>query len=113
MKKQMPEFNIMNKCANRDNEFNRRNIFHERFFENVIRIYKWNEQTYEGFKKAVKGELQSQYWSRFEYEVLVSDDFFADSPRRWKKVDMFKIYLEPNLDLITKLTIDYLDLKFE
>ena len=64
-------------------------------------------KTYDEIKKFVDSELMYQFWSRCEYEIIVSD---------WppsgvtKKIDVYW-QCKMNLDLITRLLIEDLGIK--
>ena len=49
------------------------NIFnHSRFYEDLIKIKKTNGETFESFSQAVKSLLLYYFWSRSEYEIVLT-----------------------------------------
>ena len=64
-------------------------------------------KTYDGIKEFVDSELMYQFWSRCEYEIIVSD--WPPSGVK-KKIDVYW-QCKMNLDLITRLLIEDLGIK--
>lgn len=64
-------------------------------------------KTYDEIKKFVDSELMYQFWSRCEYEIIVSD--WPPSGVE-KKIDVYS-QCKMNLDLITRLLIEDLGIK--
>lgn len=79
-----------------DNKLVYTNVIREDLIE---RIKKCN--TYDEVKQQVRIELMSHYWSRSEYEVVVSNWIGKDME---EKIDVW-FQLEPNLDRITEYLI--------
>lgn len=68
---------------------------------------------FEEFKDALRINLMSRYWSRAEYEVLISDLIYnKDRDDEVFKVDVWW-QIEPNLDIITRLVQEYHNISFE
>lgn len=84
-----PVWNVFyeNFNARRIEEFN---IFkHFDFMNDVEKQYKKNKDNYDSFKHELERELMYHFWSKCEYEVIISgwpphDDFHD------RKVDIFK-----------------------
>ncbi len=70
-------------------------------------VKKREVSNYKEFKEFIKRKFMAQYWSRAEYEIMVSGLFDTDKP---EKIDVW-YQIEMNLDniaeyLITKLKLD-------
>jgi len=61
-------------------------------------------QTFEEFKTFIDGEAFHQFWSRCEYEVIVTG---WPQQKREHKMDVYE-QIKTNLDTITKVFIDYI-----
>lgn len=72
------------------------NVIRQDLIDRVKKAIKKN-YTYDEIKEEVKRELMFCYWSKSEYEVIVSNWGGKDFE---KKIDIW-YQLEPNLDLIT------------
>lgn len=73
------------------------------------RIKREKITTYEAFKESIRIMLMSRFWSRAEYEVLVSGLFTREEDKYVYKVDVW-YQLEPNLDRICEYIIKELKL---
>ena len=71
--------------------------------ELIERVRKNKRKSYEEIREEVKGYLMARYWSRCEYEFVVSQWTGKDFEQ---KIDIW-YQLEPNLDLITKMLIKH------
>lgn len=86
-------------------DINRKEIIHQDLFdsisfcEDVSEIIRNKGLTRKEFKAKVRSALLYTFWSRCEYEVIVSDLFDKDET----KIDAFW-QVEPNLDVL----VDYI-----
>lgn len=62
------------------------NIFNHRGFKNVIEEIFKKYYSMEEFKKAVKSELMYYFWSKAEWEIVISDWFGKQVE---KKIDVY------------------------
>lgn len=61
--------------------------------------------TFEGIKEWIKDESMYQFWSRCQYEVIVTG--FPQQKREYK-LDIYE-QIEMNIDVITKIFMEYLN----
>lgn len=76
------------------------NVLYDRLIERVKKFIKKNAD-YDEIKKEIDICLMSRYWSRCEYEVVVSNLIGEDFEQ---KIDVY-YQLQPNLDRITEYVI--------
>lgn len=62
------------------------NIFNHRGFKNAIKEIRKKYYSMEEFKKAVKSELMYYFWSKAEWEIIISDWFGKQVE---KKIDVY------------------------
>jgi len=94
----------------------RTNVLGPRFTEDILKRIKRDKiNTYEDLKEGIKRELMYYYWSKAEYEVLVTDLFpkdYEDFCNNSIKIDIW-YQLEPNLDRIVEYVIKELNIEFK
>lgn len=99
MKKTIIPFNVINY------EFNSKKFEPYDVMPYLIDCYKKVKRrkccpkTFDEFKAFVKSESQYQFWSRCEYEIILSD---WPSGNEQKKIDVYE-QIMMNLDLVTDL----------
>ncbi len=76
------------------------NVLYDRLIERVKKLIRKNAD-YDEIKKEIDICLMSRYWSRSEYEVVVSNWAGKDFEQ---KIDVYW-QLQPNLDRITEYVI--------
>lgn len=76
------------------------NVLYDRLIERVKKLIRKNAD-YDEIKKEIDICLMSRYWSRCEYEVIVSNWTGKDFEQ---KIDVYW-QLQPNLDRITEYVI--------
>lgn len=76
------------------------NVLYDRLIDNVKKLIRKNAD-YDEIKKEIDISLMSRYWSRCEYEVVVSNWAGKDFEQ---KIDVY-YQLQPNLDRITEYVI--------
>lgn len=76
------------------------NVIRDRHLESVKKLIKKNA-TYEEIKADLRSWFIHDYWSKTEYEVIVSQ---WTGPKFEQKIDIW-YQLEPNLDRITEYII--------
>ena len=59
-------------------------------------------KTFDEFKNFVKSESQYQFWSRFEYEIILIDWPCQKNHEKW---DVYK-QIMMNLDIVTKVFME-------
>lgn len=90
------------------------NVFRSNFVEDILKRVKSKSQfrkidSYDSLKEAIRTEFVHDYWSKSEYEVIVSNWSGKDFEQ---KIDIW-YQLEPNLDRITEYVIRELQLDFD
>ncbi len=92
------------------------NVLGERFAEDILKRIKRDKiNNYNDLKEGIKRELTYYYWSRAEYEVLVTDLFPRDYEEFCNtsiKIDIW-YQLEPNLDRIVEYVMKELNIEFK
>lgn len=74
----------------------------------------WEEEhnnfslTFDGIKEFILRVSRYQFWSRCQYEVVVTG--FPEDGKNSQKIDVYD-QIESNLDIITNLFLDYLNEK--
>ena len=103
----MLEWNVLNYDFNKD-EIIEYNVFNKEFENDIKEAVKDKRiLNYEELKAYIKIKFQHRYWSRTEYEILVSG-LFSDNR---EKIDIYE-QLEMNLDRITEYVNTKLKLEF-
>lgn len=122
MKKEQPKFNVLLWDINRDNleYYDVIPYFVSEWKEDKKHKHKaWNleynqndsniddtkmPETFEEFKKYILRKSQYMYWSRSEYEIIISD---WPCQKHEKKIDVH-YQIEMNIDIIAKLFMDFI-----
>lgn len=97
----MEAFNVINYDINRK-KFKPYNVI-----PYLVRCYKETNHkpvSFEEFKKFVKSESLYQFWSRCEYEIILSD-WPPSNPPVQEKWDVYQ-QIMMNLDIVTKILMD-------
>ena len=103
----MLEWKVLNYDFNKD-KIIEYNIFNKEFENDIKEAVKDKRiLKYEELKAYIKRKFQYQYWSKAEYEILVSG-LFSDNI---EKIDIYR-QLEMNLDTITEYVNTKLKLGF-
>lgn len=76
------------------------NVLYDKLIESVKKLIRKNAD-YDEIKKTIDIGLMSRYWSRCEYEVVVSNWAGKDFEQ---KIDVY-YQLQPNIDRITEYVI--------
>lgn len=80
------------------------NIFRSvRFVEGVQDLLE-HYITFEDFVEKLESELRYAFWSKREYEILVSDAFETDL-NKYEKIDVYS-QVKPNVRILAKYIID-------
>lgn len=80
------------------------NVFdHYRFSEDTKRNFKKNKDNFEEFKERLRGDLMYYFWSKSEWELILSS-WVGRSEE--KKIDVFD-QIKPNLEIFTKYVWDF------
>lgn len=91
------EWNVLIHDFN-SNKFVNYNIMREDLADDLFRLFKGNPNaTFEEVKKVIRSWAMYHYWSKVEFEVVVSDMFERDE----EKIDAFR-QIEMNLDVLTQ-----------
>ena len=90
------------------------NVLGTDFAEDILKRLKSKNKnihisSYTDLKEVVKAELMSKYWSRCEYEILVTNWIGKEMEQ---KIDVW-FQLEPNLDRIVDYIMQQLRIEFE
>ena len=106
------EWYAFNHDSNTDN-FYQLNVLGEEFSKEIVKRIKQKSsygkiQDYASLREQVRIMLMSKFWSRAEYEYLVTGLFTKDEDKVFKKDVWYQ--LEPNLDRICEYIIRELDL---
>ena len=72
-----------------------------RIYDDKKHVYK-SVSTKQELRKFIINHFLYHYWSKTEWEFIVSDWPPTNRPNRDKKIDVFQ-QLEPNIDLITNI----------
>ena len=90
------------------NSLERTDVIHSDLIDDVKKAIK-KGQDFNQIKEIIRCNLMWYYWSKSEWEVLVSDlHMREDSPKyKVEKIDVY-YQLEPNLDRITEYMINNL-----
>lgn len=89
------EWNVIWHSTNK-NQIEKLNVFrHSRFLESVIKLAK--EKDYDTFQSKLKREAMYCFWSKFEYEILITDML----GNRETKIDIY-YQLELNWDKFSR-----------
>lgn len=93
-------------------ELKKINVFRGDFSNNISKRIKDEKiKNYNEFKEVIKRMLMYRYWSKAEYEVLVTDlTNKIDENTDMHKIDIW-FQLEPNLDRICEYLINKMDIK--
>ena len=93
------------------NSLERTDVIHSDLIDDVKKAIK-KGQDFNQIKEIIRCNLMWYYWSKSEWEVLVSDlHMCEDSPKHnVEKIDIY-YQLEPNLDRITEYMINNLTIK--
>lgn len=107
------EWYAFNHDFNTDN-FYQLNVLGEEFSKEIVKRINQKSsygkiQDYASLREQVRIMLMSKFWSRAEYEYLVTGLFTKDEDKVFKKDVWFQ--LEPNLDRICEYIIRELDLE--
>lgn len=103
----MLEWKVLNYDFNKD-KIIEYNVFNKEFENDIKEAVKDKRiLKYEELKAYIKKNFQYQYWSKAEYEILVSG-LFSDNI---EKIDIYR-QLEMNLDTITEYVNTKLKLGF-
>lgn len=107
------EWYAFNHDFNTDN-FYQINVLGEEFSKEIVKRINQKSsygkiQDYASLREQVRIMLMSKFWSRAEYEYLVTGLFTKDEDKVFKKDVWFQ--LEPNLDRICEYIIRELDLE--
>ncbi len=109
IKKAKLEWNVLLHDFNRD-EIRNYNIFGSKSPEEIANRIKKNKIiTYEDFKESMKRNFMAQYWSRSEYEIIVSG--FSQNAKQYK-IDVWR-QIEMNLDRILEYIINEMKIEFK
>ena len=91
------------------------NVLGERFAEDILKRIKRDKiSNYEDLKEGIRRELMYHYWSKAEYEVLVTDLFpkdYEDFCKSSIKIDVW-YQLEYNLDRIVEYIMKELQIEY-
>ena len=110
MKKPILEWNVLLHDFN-SSKIRKYNVLNDDYIINSIKkaIKKQEIKNYAEFKEFIARKFMAQYWSRTEYEILVSGLFDIDKA---EKIDVW-YQIEMNLDNIAEYMINKLKLKIE
>lgn len=103
------EWNVLLHDFNKD-EIRNYNIFWEKSPEEIANRIKKNKiTTYKEFKESMKRDFMARYWSRAEYEIIVSG--FCKNAKEYK-IDVWR-QIEMNLDRVLEHIIDEMKIRFK
>lgn len=91
------------------NSLERTDVIHSDLIDEVKKAIK-KSQDFNQIKEIIRRDLMWHYWSKSEWEVLVSDLHLHTPKHRIEKIDIY-YQLEPNLDRITEYMINNLTTK--
>lgn len=102
------EWNVLLHDFNKD-EIRNYNIFSESSPERIAKLIKrYNICNYDDFKERMKIVFMAQYWSRTEYEIIVSG--FCKNAKEYK-IDVWR-QIEMNLDRILEYIMREMKIEF-
>lgn len=103
------EWNVLLYDANKD-EIRNYNIFGENSPLEIAQLIKKNKiTTYADFKEKMKAEFMYHYWSRTEYEIIVSG--FCKDAKEYK-IDVWR-QIEMNFDRVLEYIINEMKIEFK
>ena len=110
MKKSELQWNVMIHDFN-SNNIRSYNVLNDSYIIDSLKnaIKKGEVTSFNDVKNFLSGKFKAQYWSRTEYEMLVSGLFDKSEA---KKIDVW-YQLEMNIDNITEYVINKLNLKIK
>ena len=91
------------------NSLERTDVIHSDLIDDVKKAIK-KGQDFNQIKEIIRCNLMCYYWSKSEWEVLVSDLHLHTPKYNVEKIDIY-YQLEPNLDRITEYMINNLTTK--
>ena len=109
IKKAKLEWNVLLHDFNKD-EIKKYNIFGEKSPEEIAQLIKRNKiDNYADFKEKMKAEFMYHYWSKSEYEIIVSG--FCKDAKEYK-IDIWR-QIEMNFDRVLEYIINEMKIKFK
>lgn len=100
----MKSFNVINYNFNKK-KFEAYNVIPylvQQYNDTIRTKYKPTPKTFKEFKKFIKEESMYQFWSRCQYEIILTD---WPSQKHAEKWDVYKQIIM-NLDTITKIVME-------
>lgn len=103
------EWYVLNHDSNKDKIVNYNIFWKDSSKEIADRIKKNKIVTYEEFRKSMKSWFMHDFWSKAEFEIMISGLF---SKSEAEKIDVWR-QIEMNLDRILEYIIKEMEINFE